>query len=384
MISFRIAEAMARTAMKPVTAPELFAEIGSAYRPTAYSNGIPISFINSPSEKTIKRYNTAASHWFQNYKIDPGRKLNKNTYNSLKAAVVYYFDSRFNRLLIGYQRSALAYESVSTDILNDLQLIFRIVQQIKAMNFKAFRDWLKAYTCSVSDPPVLPNGALSKKNTVSNLDENFQEVLLEFPFASELEREITAIGILAGARCVEFEPGIMIYRKSEDSIDVCIKCAKERKSSCRVRIVNLGVNDTWSKYLSTRVPNVGDQYWVDGTARGVSDLGLRLGDFLKIPGKHKFSFYTLRHNFIAGLRGQGFDPGQVALLAGHKALGSQYSYGTNDKRYKGRITKVSLTDAQKTAAESIKSESSQYRYRLAGFMNEIRDGNHSTDRPENY
>lgn len=378
MIPYQVARSNAVAAMKQMTESELFAEIKAEFPPREFFNGVPIRFIDFPSEKTIKRYGGMYNSWIQNSRTDPNLIPNANTFNSHKAAVIFSLRSKFNELLIRYHKFKVEYESKPAEIQRDLQIDYRMLQQIKAMNFVAFCNWHKAATNPGKELTVLPSGALSKKRTVVHLPEDFQRTLFQYPYSQEIDRTITAIGLLGGVRCAEVEMGIMIGRENESTIQLTVPCAKDRRASVRYRFVRFQVgNDLWSKHLETCVPQIGDQVLVKKTADQVSDLGRRLGKFLKIPGKHNFSFYTLRHHFIAAMRRQGLDPGEIALLAGHISLNSQYRYGADSRKCKVRLIQISLTAEQNAAAESIKSASSQYKYQSVDHVVAERDSNQS-------
>lgn len=382
MIPYQVARSNAVAALKQMTGPELFAEIKAEFPPREFFNGMPIRFIDFPSEKTIERYGVMYNSWIKNCRTDPNLIPNANTFNSQKAAVIFSLRSMFNGLLIRYHKLKVEYESKPAEILRNLQTVYRMLQQIKAMNFVAFCNWHKAATNPGKELTVLPSGALSKKRTVVHLPEDFQRTLFQYPFREELDRAITAIGLLGGVRCAEFKTGIIIERETESTIQLTVPCAKSKGGSVRFRSVRFQIgNDLWSKYLETCVPQIGDRISVHKTADQVSDLGRRLGKFLKIPGKHNFSFYTLRHHFIAAMRKQGLDPGKIALLAGHVSLNSQYRYGADSRKCNLRLVQISLTAEQKAAAESIKSASSQYKYQSVVRAVDERDSNQSSDRP---
>lgn len=370
MISYLVAKNEAASSVLPLSGPELFAEISATFPVRKFTDGVPTAYIDHPSPKTCARYLKRATHWLRSYPPDPAQSLNEYTFNATKAAAVYFFRSKFDGLLLGYLKAKQAYEDAPPDLLIELQKIFRTLKVIEALNFARYSTWCTSIHGAALGQLVVPKGSTSKRRTVVCLPKDFQSILFDATSSDNMNRTVTAISLLTGARSAEIELAVVIRRKSLSCIELSIPCAKDRSPTGRVRTVNFLISDPWSEHLSGYVPQIGDEFTVQKSAKSVSDLGRRLNRFLGMPSDRKFSFYTLRHHFVASLRQQGLHPGEVALLAGHQCLDSQYSYGTTNKHHKSKVIPVLLTAAQKIQANEILSASSQYSYRQGNSAND--------------
>lgn len=208
--------------------------------------------------------------------------------------------------------------------------------QAAARHARAARKALRAFTevSAATKPPERSAPRQSKRKTLPKGDD-WQKRAWEA--ATAAMRPALACGWV-GARPNEIELGVDLERlqtQQGEVVQVLIRGAKVTDHSGQPeRVLWISATSPEGLALLSAIPKGSTRTVV---RRGAKRINLDWSERIRPTMGGKPSAYSLRHQFAANLKAQGFDPIQIAKALGHLSVKSQKRYGSASQGQRGGV-----------------------------------------------